>query len=596
MVTISGHDAVVRCGRAILVAVAVLASVTVGLPTIANAGVADFTFSSYDADYLLTRDNAQHSHLAVIERLTAVFPAGDQNHGIERAIPDTYDGHPVDVVIISITDGNGTPLRYTTSDTGGDTVVRIGDPGRFVHGVTQYVLQYTMRDVTKGASKQDELYWYTNGFAWPQSFAAVTARLHLDGAVAAAYVGRRACFQGTSGSTEPCAVTETTAGGELVLTFRATRTLAGHENLTMAAAFRAGTFAGYTAPPDDPAVAIVFAVWGGLNVAIAVIGALLLVRLRRRLTGRTYDRRKIAPTGAPPTGLGVLQAAALLRRPSAAVAAQVLDLAVRGYLRITELSPEGELPPGFELCLLHTVKDLRPKERRLLRILFGGSPKPGATVRVDLLDYEAQIGLRMLVDDTDRELVDLGLVTLPTRWHNRYYRLGWLFAGLGVVLLLPALIVLGPVLCRVARDFRPVTAAGAAWLDQLLGVRAYLEMTRERDYRSTPTVVGPDGRQTAQPQRGQYEALLPYAVLFGFESQWLTMLPPWHQRSPAWYRSSGDSFSPVLFSSVVTDVSGPAVSPSPPISVGPYVGDASGGGNWGGFSGDGGGGGGGTGW
>lgn len=432
MMTIPRREVVIRWGRAALVTAAVLVSMTVGSPAIAQASANDFWFSSYDADYHLTRDSQQHSQLDVIERLTAVFPATDQNHGIERAIPNSYDGHPVGVSITSVQDANGTDLQYTTSDSGGYLVLRIGDPGSYVHGSTQYVLHYVMWDVAKNLGDHDELYWNTNGTEWSQPFSSVTARLHLDGAIAASYAGRYACYQGANGSTERCQVTETTADGDRVLTFHATRTLGGHENLTMVAGFQAGTFATYLAPPVDLGTVIVLAMWGGLNVTIVVIGTVLLVRLRRRLTGRAYDRRQVVPTGAPPRGLGVLRAAALLGRPSAAVAAQLLDLAVRGYLRITEVFQEDHVRPGYALTLLRTGADLQTHERQLLEILFGVPLAPNAVIRVDRLGSNARHSLRRLLDNVDDELVNVGLVGRPTWQHNRYYRRGWLFALLGL--------------------------------------------------------------------------------------------------------------------------------------------------------------------
>lgn len=595
MMTTPRRAAVVRWGRAASVLAAVLMSATVGLPADAQTGVNDFSFSSYDADYRLTRDSQQHSQLAVTERLTAVFPAIDQNHGIDRDIPNTYDGHPVDVSVTSVRDGAGAELHYTTRESDGHTIVRIGDPGSYAHGSTRYVLSYDMRDVTKNFGDHDELYWDTNGTQWSQPFSSVTAHLYLDGAIASAYTGRSACYQGPSGSTASCPVTATANGGDRVLTFRATRTLEGHENLTMVVGFRSGTFAPYVAAPRDPATVVVLSVWGGVNVAILVIGTVLLVRLRRRLTGRAYDRRQIVPTGDPPRSLGVLRAGALLGRSSAAVAAQVLDLAVRGYLRIIEVSPDGQLRPGYELRLLRTIDDLQPLEQRLMRILFGDTPTPDATIRVDQLTIDTRRGLRSLLNDAGSELVDLGLLGPRTRRHNRYYRRGWWIAALGVVVLQPSLIVMGLATSAVASGIRPVTATGTALLNQLHGIRAYLETTRIEEIRPVPAVVVPVGASPTDSPSRSYEGLLPYAVLFGIESRWLTQLTPLYERWPDWYGGSGHVFLPTTFLLSIHNLTG-YTAPANSTSSGLSSDGGAAGGYWGGFSGGGGGGGGGGGW
>ena len=76
----------------------------------------DFHFSNFQADYYLSRDVQKRSVLKTVEVLTAEFPSFDQNHGIERAIPKSYDGHPTHLKVNSVTDALGKNLPYTTYD------------------------------------------------------------------------------------------------------------------------------------------------------------------------------------------------------------------------------------------------------------------------------------------------------------------------------------------------------------------------------------------------------------------------------------------------------------------------------------------------
>ncbi len=98
-----------------------------------HAAVNDFTISDFQADYYLTRDSDNRSHLKTVEKITAEFPNIDQNHGIERALPLDYDGHPTHLKIVSVTDGQGNSLPYETRDSNGNKVLRIGDADRYVH-------------------------------------------------------------------------------------------------------------------------------------------------------------------------------------------------------------------------------------------------------------------------------------------------------------------------------------------------------------------------------------------------------------------------------------------------------------------------------
>ena len=75
--------------------IALLAAIILGASVPASAAtgdVDDFTFDSFTADYTLTRDADGTSHLAVVEEIVAVFPDADQNRGIRRLLPDSYNG------------------------------------------------------------------------------------------------------------------------------------------------------------------------------------------------------------------------------------------------------------------------------------------------------------------------------------------------------------------------------------------------------------------------------------------------------------------------------------------------------------------------
>src|SRR3546814_13700817 len=65
----------------------------------AHASVNDFTITNYDIKYELSQDSSGRSVLKTVETITAQFPDYDQNHGIERAIPKTYDGQTVSLKV-----------------------------------------------------------------------------------------------------------------------------------------------------------------------------------------------------------------------------------------------------------------------------------------------------------------------------------------------------------------------------------------------------------------------------------------------------------------------------------------------------------------
>ncbi len=80
---------------------------------ISRSGINDFTFASFTADYALTTDAEGLAQLTVTETFVANFPEFDQNRGIVRAIPRSYDNQPLNPAIVSVTNESGAqvPLK-----------------------------------------------------------------------------------------------------------------------------------------------------------------------------------------------------------------------------------------------------------------------------------------------------------------------------------------------------------------------------------------------------------------------------------------------------------------------------------------------------
>ncbi len=196
--------------KKLLSVLAVALLIATGIGGHAAAGVNDFTITNYTIDYQLSKDSVGHSVLQTTENITAEFPQTDQNHGIERAIPNSYHGHPTNLSITSVTYGGDNPdpqsAPYTTYENGGNTVVRIGDPNKYVHGSVTYDLIYTQRDVTAYFSNtnDDEFYWDTNGLDWRVPIDHLDVTLAVDDAAASALTGKTSCYQGYEGQQGNC--------------------------------------------------------------------------------------------------------------------------------------------------------------------------------------------------------------------------------------------------------------------------------------------------------------------------------------------------------------------------------------------------------
>lgn len=128
-------------------AIILLSFVFLTLSSAAFADVDDFEFQRFDAVYELGVGDAGESTLRVTESLVAVFPDYDQNRGIARYIPNTYQGRSLGTEVVGVSDGT-TPRDYSVTSEGNFVVVESVVPeGMFVRGEQRYDISYTQKNV-----------------------------------------------------------------------------------------------------------------------------------------------------------------------------------------------------------------------------------------------------------------------------------------------------------------------------------------------------------------------------------------------------------------------------------------------------------------
>ncbi len=349
-----------------------------------HAGVNDFTVSSFTADYYLDRDAQKASILKVHEKIEVVFPDFDQNHGIERAIPQSNHGHSLGLVVRSVTNEKGSPRHFKSSTLNGNTVVRIGDGDIYLHGRQIFKIEYTMRDVTfrPDNAARDEFYWDINGTEWSQTFESVSARIHIPASLQQSLLAGESCYTGLFGAAGrgECMIerygTSTAQVGQntsTVITAETTKRLSPQSTMTVAVAFKPGTFAEYAPPAWErfwPYVSII-------GILAPPIVAIIIMSLRWRKLGRDpKGRGTIIPEYVTPKGVGLMEAATVYKQSfsSTFVTAQIIDLAVRGYIKIYETKEVKKFArdsTNYEVELVRSSSDLRSNEQEVVSMLFG---------------------------------------------------------------------------------------------------------------------------------------------------------------------------------------------------------------------------------
>ncbi|QAY73105.1 DUF2207 domain-containing protein [Agromyces protaetiae] len=545
----------------------VLPALPVALPTVGMPGFAaqsaaaddlnQFTFESFDAEYRLDRAPDGHAMLEVRETIVAVFSDDDVNRGFYRDIPDWYGDVPLGTEVISVVDENGAPVPFTAEPYENFMSIALGDDS-FVHGRKTYVIDYRQRDTIRGFADTgaQEFYWDVNGTGWSQSFPQVSARLIVAPALVDALTGEAACYRGVGEST-PCTGgivrTDEVDGGAAVFTSSDVG-LGPYETLTFAVGFAPGTFVEgtpipYTAPDastdgsDDGADTFGWLIFGTFGaVFFSAIG-----RFAVRLFGRPKPKPGpiVIPEYSAPKGLGVMPAAFLLGRGDRAWAAQLLDFAVRGIVRI---GGDAENPDEVDLV---TLDGLDANEQTFVKAVFGDQAQPGT--RVDISRYADSIAPRLgpLAKRLEKDLVTRGLLKDKRTPPGAWVVIGIAFAiaaipavlfvmgligggrfGLGgldtVFFGIPAIIAVFAAFSVFAArpKFPAPTPAGTQAVTALTGLRDYLKLAETDRIRllQSPTTAERVDTTDGRAVLDLYEKLLPYAVIWGVEKEWREVL------------------------------------------------------------------------
>ncbi len=565
--------------------------------TPAAATINDFTITSYDIDYTLSRDSEQRSMLTTKETIVADFPGFDQNHGIERYIPKEYDGHPVDLQIQSVTDAAGNAQHYTTYVSGEYEVLRIGDADRYVHGRQEYVITYTQHDVTKhyADTGRDEFYWDTNGTEWRVPIEKLTVSLTLDDNLDSARTGTARCYQGSYGSTSTCDVTQDGA--------RYTTTLASltsGQNATLALGFAPQTFAVY----EPSLLERLAGIWVVLQFALGAVAVGLITWFATRYSN--WKRRKkelgtIVPEYLPPADASVTLSASMLPLAQATSAAQLVDFAVRHYVKLYETKPKSLWTTAtYEIEIVRSIDDLSAEEQEFLSDVFKGNTTVGTKLSTDQLKKDYTLATRL--SDNPKKLQTLMRSSYDLQQKDAA-KSAW-FKRAGIVLLIASIVFLNlPLLATAIIAFIlgatlwVYTDKGLALYRYLEGLKMYISVAETERLKLLQSPEGAEKAQTDSNDPKQlvklYERVLPYAMLFGKEKEWNKQLGQYYesaQTQPDWYTGTHvAAFSAAAFSSsmnsLTTSISSTGASSS-----------SSGGSSGGGSSGGGGGGGGGGGW
>ena len=573
-----------------------------GASTAIRADVDDFSYASWDARYEVGLDDDGRSHMHVTESLTARFPEVDQNKGIVRGLPTSYENAWLDVRVLSVTDETGADVPYETEQEDGLLLVLTGDDD-YVRGLTTYVIEYEMRDVILAAdSGVDEFYWDLLPLDSTQPVEDFRAEIVFDETMTDRLTGNARCYTGYQGSTNECDLVASPDGAQFAVE---AKELSPGEGITVAVGFDPGTAVQPSARQPDPVTDTVpaIAALGGLGLSVGSWIAVSAFKKKRRTSSGIIVAQYDVPDSLPP-----LLAAGIVPGAKDPIPAEIIHLAVRGLLRIEE-GTDVEQPRLRRLPGGRIPDEL---DAQALDALFVGADAAGvAEVPSSSEDFAAR--MKTLSQSGIEAAVSRGLTTkarsrgaMILQWCAIGVVLAGFALGLwgiigGRVTAIPAFVAIafGVFLVLLSSFYgfskhTVLTAEGARLYEYLMGVREFIRVAEADRLRMLQSYTGAEGRQDGSANViVVYERLLPYAMLFGMENEWgaiLEQVYAYEQRGASWI---GDPSAPFVRGQLVafaatSHASATYAAPSASSSSsagGSFGGGFSGGGGGGGFSG-----------
>lgn len=541
-----------------------------------------------DADLRVQPDG----QLLVTEHIRAAFEGSWK--GLVRTIPVEYPGprgfnYTLRVRVLGAEDEDGRRLRTEKRRRDGSLVTRIYVPGA-KDATRTITLRYSVANAIRHFEGYDELWWNVIGTEGDLPIAAGSARVYLP---ADASGLRVQAYEGPFGSIER-AIADT-SGGTYVYA-RNARPLGVSEALTVDVAWNPGAVA---LPTETRRAAWFVASNAGLGLPVL---ALLVLLPLWYLRGRDPRRRPIAPRYEAPDRMSPAEAGTLLdNRPDMRdVTAALVDLAVRGFLRIQE-QEHPRLLGLFPIrdYVFHSTKDasawatLQPHERQLLQGLFDHGKRPFVAASELTNEFYKELpGIRAALFD---EMVGRGYYRHRPDRVSRTVVVGGVAVAAALALAGGAFAerVLGQdplsfyigggvaalLVVIFARIMPARTLAGTRALEGVLGFQEFLR--RVEGDRLERVVKTPE----------LFERCLPYAMAFGVESNWARAFETIYREPPRWYQGqAGGPFRVDAFTSDLNHMcgrAGHAMSAAPRGSAGGTGFGGGGGSSGGGFGGGG---------
>ncbi|MGH7888943.1 MAG: DUF2207 domain-containing protein, partial [Thermodesulfobacteriota bacterium] len=303
-------------------------------------------------------------------------------HGIYREIPyeyqiDRYRNYNLRMRVYEVTNFEDKPYNYDVSRGGGMVNVKIGDADKEITGVHGYRIEYQVERAVVFFEDHDELYWNVTGNEWRIPIRKASAKVYFEGGMPEG--AKATCYTGYYGSKEKNCRSNINPQGIEFATYGAEstpRSFRPGEGLTIVVEIPKGII-------REPS-SLQKTSWFILDnwfYAFPVV-TLFVISFIWYSGGRDPEGKGVIPVRyEPPKDLTPAEAGTLIDEKADIddITSTVIDLAVRGYIKIRETQSEKIFffsDRDYKLTKLKEPDErLKTHEKEILSGIFGSKDK-----------------------------------------------------------------------------------------------------------------------------------------------------------------------------------------------------------------------------
>jgi len=471
-------------------------------------------------------------------------------HGIYREIPIK----DIKIKVLKVVDEFDNPYFFKVSKESGYLKIKIGDPNKVITGKHTYNIFYNVSGGLRFFRDHDELYWNVTGNEWEVPIEKSEVSIHLPEKIPQENL-KFDCFTGSFGSKEKACRFRLDDDGNI--NFQSDRSFNSKEGLTIVLGWPKGLV-------KEPSIIQRF-FWNLENFWPLFIPIFVFIYLFREWWYKGKDpkiKKTIIAQYEPPDNLRPAEVSLIMQQKVQPkdISATLVDLAVRGYIKIREIKIKklGIFETNdYELIKLKDFnnfkKDLREYERVLLRRIF--IPKSERELLSSVSGQQTTL-LSSLKNKFYQHLSGIMKEVYSGISHFKYFTSNpqkvakkWLATGTVIILigfilltlhfsgfiLFISLLASGILFCIFSPFMPKRTEKGAEAYWKILGFKEYINTAEKY-------------RAQFYEKENIFEKYLPYAIIFGLVDKWAKAFEGIYQNPPSWYEGDfGPQFTTFIF-------------------------------------------------